>query len=244
METIRVYTDGGCYPNPGKGGWSIVVSKTEYYRGQKKMTTNNEMELTAVKNAILYARKYHKGKLITIFSDSKYCVNGFNDWMYKWQKRGWQKRGGIKNLQLWKDLFLLKDGVGLKWVKAHNGNELNELADSLAVFKEKKWNLKKQDMKLDNIEAGDPIVYIPKHENKIKEKNIGVVTSKNEMYVFVRYLGHETSQATRHEDLYCLKNRPDLMEKLGFEIKPINKIYKIYLNDKKQKNGTFKTRTP
>lgn len=135
METIKIYTDGGCSPNPGKGAWSIVISELEYYRGQKKMTTNNEMELMAIRNAILYSRKYHPTKNIEIVSDSKYCVDGFNSWMHKWEQKKWvKKKGGIKNLELWKELFKLKDGVVLSWTKGHNGNRLNELADELASY--------------------------------------------------------------------------------------------------------------
>lgn len=75
-------------------------------------------------------------------------------------------------------------------------------------------------MKIENISIGDEVVYIPKHllmgekANMIKEENLGVVTSKNDTYVFVRYKGNTGSQATLPEDLFTLENRPDLKEKL------------------------------
>jgi len=132
---VTIYTDGGCSPNPGPGGWSIVISPLEYHRGQKKMTTNNEMELTAVKNAIIYARKYYMGDRILIKSDSKYCVDGFNSWMHNWAKNDFKKKKGeLKNQNLWRELYQLRHGVTLQWVKGHNGDRLNELADNLATW--------------------------------------------------------------------------------------------------------------
>lgn len=135
MNELIIYTDGGCSPNPGKGAWSIVISEMEYYRGQKKMTTNNEMELTAIRNAILYRNKYHPQKKLVVVSDSKYCVDGFNSWMVSWQKKGWTKKNGqIANLGLWKELFDLDNNVELRWTKGHNGQKFNELADELAKW--------------------------------------------------------------------------------------------------------------
>ena len=70
-------------------------------------------------------------------------------------------------------------------------------------------------MDINNINIDDPVVYMPKHLGRtILYKNLGRVTSKNDTFVFVRYLGDEHSQATNPLDLYSLKNRPDLIEKL------------------------------
>ena len=47
---IKIYTDGSCIGNPGKGGWAAIIindgKKTEI-KGSKKDTTNNQMELLA-----------------------------------------------------------------------------------------------------------------------------------------------------------------------------------------------------
>lgn len=137
MNELVIYTDGGCSPNPGKGAWAIVINELEYYRGQKKMTTNNEMELTAIRNAILYRNKYHPNKKLIVVSDSKYCVDGFNSWMHSWHKKEWKKKkGAIANLKIWKEVFELKDNTELKWTKGHNGQKYNELADELATYKD------------------------------------------------------------------------------------------------------------
>ncbi len=66
----------------------------------------------------------------------------------------------------------------------------------------------------------------------ILDENLGIVTSKNDNYVFVKYNGKEYSAATNPQDLFTLSGRPDLAEKLGIEIKPINKIYELYLEQK------------
>jgi hypothetical protein len=75
-------------------------------------------------------------------------------------------------------------------------------------------------MKLKDINIGDKVIYIPIHlligdkSEMVKFNNIGIVTSKNDQYVFVRYNGTNGSQATRPDDLYSLKYRPDLAEQL------------------------------
>lgn len=77
-------------------------------------------------------------------------------------------------------------------------------------------------MKIEDISIGDQVVYIPKHllmgskALMVKHENLGTVTSKNDLYVFVRYVGKSHSQATI-EDLFTLRNRPDLIEKLNIE---------------------------
>lgn len=133
-----IYTDGGCEPNPGEGGWAFAVYQYQDIQyieyGYEKDTTNNRMELQAVINAIIYS-EHESG--VTIYSDSKYVVDGFNFWMYKWRKKGWKKKGGeIKNLDFWKKLNQLKienPFIELDWVRGHNGSEGNELADYYAT---------------------------------------------------------------------------------------------------------------
>lgn len=81
-------------------------------------------------------------------------------------------------------------------------------------------------MKHENIKIGDYVVYIPDHllvgdkTQIVKGKNLGVVTSKNNHYIFVRYpMNGSTPQATRSEDLFTLRNRNDLIEKLELMLK-------------------------
>lgn len=130
---MKIYTDGSCRGNPGPGGWAFVVSNLEYRSGTSPYTTNNIMELTAILQAIYYVKDNFPGTPATIYSDSRYCVDGFNTWMHNWEKRNWtKKKGHIKNLELWKEIYDLREGVNLLWVQGHDGDEMNELADALA----------------------------------------------------------------------------------------------------------------
>lgn len=152
-EGVHIFCDGASIPNPGIGGWGVVV----YEDGQElrtafggdPSTTNNQMELTGLLNAIKEAWKLlaDYGE-ITIWCDSQYCVEGVNVWMKTWKSRGWSKRklnspkrddGGIANLDLWKAIDeAMKDipsygcDLHIKWVKGHDGIAGNERADELA----------------------------------------------------------------------------------------------------------------
>lgn len=140
MKTTKIeyFTDGACEPNPGPGGWGFVIKEGGTFKfarwGCDDYTTNNIMELTAILEALEDIDKKHTD--VTIHSDSRYCVDGINSWMFKWQKKGWTKKGGkIKNLALWKEVYetrLKKPHVRIKWIKGHNGYQGNELADQYA----------------------------------------------------------------------------------------------------------------
>ena len=87
---IKIYTDGSCIENPGKGGWAAIIlndrKKTEI-KGNKKNTTNNQMELLAPIQAL---KKIPKGSKVQIFTDSKYVKSGITEWIYNWKKNGWK----------------------------------------------------------------------------------------------------------------------------------------------------------
>lgn len=135
------YTDGGCYPNPGNGSWAFLC--TDPYiqsSGAESNTTNNRMEMMAVLNAIEHGLSVLKAEKITVFSDSQYCVKGFNEWMLRWAKKGWQIRshgvtGPVKNVDLWQKLFQYRRNATLVWVRGHNGDEYNEQVDQLVRTK-------------------------------------------------------------------------------------------------------------
>lgn len=133
-----VFTDGGCQPNPGPGGWGYVyVVDGEIIRhdhGHEPQTTNNRMELTALINAF---SSLPEDAEIEIYSDSELCVKTINEWAKSWEKRGWRRSSGpIANLELVQELYSLaqaRPNVKLKWIKAHNGWLWNEYADSLST---------------------------------------------------------------------------------------------------------------
>lgn len=129
MTPLKVYTDGGCDITTGKGSWAFATSKEDYLHGNEFNTTNNRMELTAIIQAIKAIRTlYGSSIIIEVISDSKYCVDGFTDWMHSWVKNDWK---GKKNVDLWKQLYALRFNVNLSWVKGHSGDEMNEFVDSL-----------------------------------------------------------------------------------------------------------------
>ena len=77
---IKIYTDGACSGNPGRGGWAAIIldgEKIEKISGSKDNTTNNRMELTAVISAL----KYVKDKDLEIYTDSKYTKDGIEKWI-------------------------------------------------------------------------------------------------------------------------------------------------------------------
>ena len=133
---IKVYTDGSCLENPGKGGWAAIIiidGKKSELKGSKENTTNNQMELLAPINAL---RNIPKGSKVQIFTDSKYVKLGITDWIHNWKKNGWKTadKKNVKNKNLWTELDNLskKFEIQWNWVKAHSSDQLNNEVDLLA----------------------------------------------------------------------------------------------------------------
>ena len=133
---IKIYTDGSCLENPGKGGWAALINEDGNIKrisGSEKNTTNNRMELMAPINAL---KNIEPNKEIEIFTDSKYVKLGITEWINTWLKNNWKtsKKENVKNKDLWLELYNLNKSLNVKWnwVKAHSGNPLNEEVDLLA----------------------------------------------------------------------------------------------------------------
>ena len=138
---LKIYTDGACSGNPGKGGWAAIIldgNNQSSISGSVNKTTNNRMELMA---AIMALQKIKKKSDVTIFTDSRYVKDGITDWIKKWKLNNWKNsnKKPVKNKDLWINLDNLcrKHSVNWRWVKAHAGNKLNNLVDELAVLKTK-----------------------------------------------------------------------------------------------------------
>ncbi len=133
MRTV-VYADGGCDPNPGPGGWGVVISGPDGARelcGGEPGTTNNRMELTA---AIRALEHFPEGAQIEMRCDSQYVVKSVTEWMRGWKAKGWRTTTGeVKNVDLMKRLDELNAARDVKWtwVRGHAGDRLNERADAL-----------------------------------------------------------------------------------------------------------------
>ena len=136
MKTVIIYTDGACRGNPGPGGWGVLIeygeSRKQLYGGDIS-TTNNKMELTA---AIMALKEIKEPCEIILYTDSKYVLQGIEEWIHNWKKRGWRgaNKKPVKNIDLWKKLDELRDEHNIKWnwVKGHSGDPGNETADMLA----------------------------------------------------------------------------------------------------------------
>ena len=143
-KKVNIYTDGACSGNPGPGGWATILKclksdgtfYTKELYGGDVLTTNNKMELTAVIKGLEALKEPCD---VTIYSDSQYVVNAFNNnWLKNWQNNGWKKsnKEPVKNIPLWESLISLtkKHRVTFMWVKGHNGHPENEKCDTLAVM--------------------------------------------------------------------------------------------------------------
>ena len=133
---LKIYCDGACSGNPGKGGWGAILiwnNTTKEISGFAPETTNNRMELIAAIEALKAVKKKVK---IAIYTDSMYVCQGITTWIYKWKKNNWlNKNKPIKNMELWQQLDALAANLDISWhwIKGHNGNFYNDRADELAT---------------------------------------------------------------------------------------------------------------
>jgi ribonuclease HI len=136
METqVEIYTDGGCRPNPGVGGWGAILlyggALRELSGGEPK-TTNNRMELTAAVQAL---EALKRPCTVVMHTDSEYLRKGITSWLPQWKQKGWRRgRQPLKNKDLWQllDSLVARHRIDWRWVQAHAGHPLNERCDELA----------------------------------------------------------------------------------------------------------------
>lgn len=152
---IEIFTDGSSIGNPGHGGYGIVLlrlsvtgvalKQRELSGSAAEITTNIRMEMTAVCVA-LEALGIVTDEPITVHCDANLIPNGMNTWLPNWKAKGWRKGNGkpVENADLWQRLERAAAGrnVTWQWVRGHNGNEHNEVADRLA-YRAARWAEKK-----------------------------------------------------------------------------------------------------
>ncbi|MEJ7934043.1 ribonuclease HI [Sphingobium sp. AN558] len=136
LTSVEIFTDGACKGNPGPGGWGAIIrsgSNEKEISGGEAQTTNNRMEMMAAVEAL---NALTRPCAVTLFTDSKYVMDGITKWIFGWQKNGWKTadRKPVKNAELWQALIAAtaRHQVSWKWVKGHAGHPENERADQLA----------------------------------------------------------------------------------------------------------------
>lgn len=104
--------------------------------------TNNVAELSAGIRALEIALESNV-KQVTLFSDSKYFLQGITEWLPNWIRHQWVVSSGkpVANIDLWKKLDkiyseLKQRGVviDLRWVKGHSGDFGNDIVDQLSTL--------------------------------------------------------------------------------------------------------------
>lgn len=144
-DTIRVFTDGSCYPNPnGNGGWAFSAEfRGQYARrhGWQSGVTNNVMEIRAIHRALQFVPAGEKyTRPLVIFSDSEYAIKALTEWHLRWYADGWRTGNGkpVANLsELRKVIGLIHRHmefrqVVFRKVRGHSGIPENEFVDRLA----------------------------------------------------------------------------------------------------------------
>ena len=142
-----IYTDGSAHPNPGPGGFGVIVLDNNekllynYNKQFKERVTNNEMELKAILYAFFnYGVKINDWNMDVpiVYSDSNYCVQTFNEWMFNWARNGWIKSDkkvpeNLDLIQAYYEWYQKGYRIDLTKIKGHIGHKWNEMADDLAT---------------------------------------------------------------------------------------------------------------
>ena len=146
LPNVEIYTDGGCEPNPGPGGYGGVLvhpKKRAEASGGFRLTTNNRMEILAAIKDLELLKQPCK---VTLYSDSQYLVSAMMEgWAASWKKKDWWRTNKERaaNVDLWERLLALCEThqVEFRWVKGHAGNPENERCDQLSMASLRQANL-------------------------------------------------------------------------------------------------------
>ena len=136
-DIVEIWTDGGCKPNPGPGGWAAVLRFRGHERelsGNAPASTNNRMELTAAAEAL---EALKRPCTVVVHTDSEYLRNGITRWHQGWVRRNWRSSTGepVANMDLWRRILdaAARHEIDWRWIRGHAGDPMNERADRLAT---------------------------------------------------------------------------------------------------------------
>ena len=143
LPQVQIFTDGACKGNPGPGGWGAVLrfgDQEKEISGGEAMTTNNRMEMMAAVEALNTLKKPCQ---VTLYTDSKYVIDGITKWVHGWKRNGWvnASKQPVRNADLWHELIeaAQRHKMTWEWVRGHNGHIENERVDKLASDAVKDW---------------------------------------------------------------------------------------------------------
>ena len=141
---ITIFTDGGCNPNPGLGGYAAILTKAgsdaeKVVTGAVPDTTNYRMELLAL---VAGLEALTMPSDVTVVSDNNNVVRGFNEWLDGWMANGWRNSRNklVEHSDLWQriDAQRQQHTITLVKVKAHVADykasdieKMNTRADAL-----------------------------------------------------------------------------------------------------------------
>ncbi len=135
-SSVRIWTDGACLGNPGRGGWAALLRWGDHERilsGAEPATTNNRMELMA---AIVAIETLQRSCKVQLSTDSQYLRQGMTEWVPRWKTNGWRtaSKGQVKNRDLWErlDAACSQHQITWYWVRGHSGHLENERVDQAA----------------------------------------------------------------------------------------------------------------
>jgi len=135
-KPVVIYTDGACSGNPGPGGWGAIITCSGVEKelsGKDPATTNNRMELMA---AIMALNALTESCSVTLYTDSRYVMDGITKWMKNWKIKNWRTADNkpVKNIDLWQqlDAAAAVHKIDWQWVKGHSNHPMNDRADALA----------------------------------------------------------------------------------------------------------------
>jgi ribonuclease HI len=133
---VEMFTDGACSGNPGPGGWGVILrakGAEKELSGGDHATTNNRMEMMAVIQGLAALKA---PSAITLYTDSRYVLDGATKWLKNWKRNGWKTadKNPVKNDDLWRllEVEMARHDIRWQWVRGHDGHPENERADALA----------------------------------------------------------------------------------------------------------------
>jgi ribonuclease HI len=139
-KPVFIGTDGACSGNPGPGGWGTIICQGQVaveLHGPDPVTSNNEMELRAIDEALKLLPEDFKGYIV-IESGSKGCIDIMRGRGQRWKKDNYVNLRGnrVKNEKFVDSIISRIEFLAVEYrkVQGHSNDPWNDRADALAVM--------------------------------------------------------------------------------------------------------------